>query len=64
MFACDSRNSNISLHSPLSRLSAVSRSPVFSPRGQPESCGLSISPGTHPLSTVSVLGTGVPTVHL
>lgn len=46
MFACDSRNSNISLHSPLSRLSAVSRSPVFSPRGQPESCGLFISPGT------------------
>lgn len=46
MFACDSRNSNISLHSPLSRLSTVSCSPVFIPRGQPESCGLFISPGT------------------
>lgn len=46
MFACGSINSDISLHTkhrPLSSLSTVSRSPVFSPRGQPESYGLSIS---------------------
>lgn len=63
MFACDSINSSISLHSkqrPLWRLSTVSCSPVCSSRGQPESCGLSISPGTHSRPTVSVLGTEVP----